>query len=276
MRWRWLIAAVGLLGVVILFYGHMSARQMPVARQAVIGVAGWPDDAPPLTMLLISDIHVAGPDMPPARLERIVETLNAHDADIVLIAGDLVSDKRISTHHYSVAEAAAPLGGFEPRLGVFAVLGNHDHSRDAAAFRRELAGQGITVLDNRAVAVGPLALIGVDDAYTGRADAAAAFASAEPLDGVRVLLSHSPDVVPGLPGPVALVAAGHTHCGQISLPLIGRLVTASRYGERFACGMIDDDGQRVIVGAGLGTSILPLRYGVPPDYWVIEIGPEGD
>ena len=78
--------------------------------------------------------------------------------------------------------------------------------------------------------------------------------------------------MPDLPGPVALVAAGHTHCGQISLPLIGRLATASRYGERFACGLIRDRGQPVVVSAGLGTSIVPLRYGVPPDLWLIELG----
>ncbi len=90
-------------------------------------------------------------------------------------------------------------------------------------------------------------------------------------DGPRILVTHSPDIVPGLPQPVAAVFAGHTHCGQIALPLIGALSYASRYGDRFDCGDIDDRGQRLFVGAGLGTSILPLRFGAPPDVWLVTI-----
>lgn len=253
-------------------YAYWSAVRDPVQREAQIAVSNWPSGQPALRIVLISDIHIAGPDMPPARLARIVERLNGLEADLILIAGDLVSDKRVSTAHYSISDAVEPLAQLQAEIGVFAVLGNHDHWRDAAKIRTELAIAGITVLDNQAVAAGPIMLIGIDDEYTGHADIGAAFASVgEPGQPVLVL-SHSPDIVPQLPRPVALVAAGHTHCGQISLPFVGRLATASSYGERFACGLIDDDGQQVIVGAGLGTSILPLRLGAPPDYWVIELG----
>lgn len=263
-----------LLATALLGYSYWSAVRAPVQREAQITVSGWPAAQPSLRIVLISDIHVAGPDMPPARLARIVERLNLLDADLILIAGDLISDKRAATVHYSIADAVEPLSRLRAEIGVFAVLGNHDHWRDAAALRTELTDAGITVMDNEAVVAGPIMLIGVDDEFTGHADLDAAFASAAGTAQPIMVLSHSPDIVPELPRPVALVAAGHTHCGQISLPLVGRLATASRYGERFACGLIDDDGQRVIVGAGLGTSILPLRFGVPPDYWVIELGPE--
>lgn len=134
---------------------------------------------------------------------------------------------------------------------------------------------GITVLANQAVQRGPLIVGGVDDDYSGHDDLAATYAAMDVLaDGPRILITHSPDIVPGLPGPVAAVFAGHTHCGQIALPLIGALSYVSRYGDRFACGDINDRGQRLFVGAGLGTSILPLRYGVPPDVWLVTIGAE--
>ena len=262
------------LGLLLTGYAYWTAVSDPVQRDAQIGVADWPEGAGPLRIILISDIHVAGPDMPPERLEDIVARINALEPDLVLIAGDFVSDKTLSTHRYTAEEAVAPLAELETVHGVFAVLGNHDHWRDADAFRTALPDGGITLLDNQAVAAGPVVLVGIGDEFTGHADVSGAIGSVAEMTGPIVVLTHNPDIVPDLPNPVALVAAGHTHCGQISLPIIGRLATASRYGERFACGQIDDAGQTVIVTAGLGTSILPIRLGVPPDFWVIEVGPE--
>jgi uncharacterized protein len=92
-------------------------------------------------------------------------------------------------------------------------------------------------------------------------------------DAPRILLTHSPDIIPDIAAPVAAIFAGHTHCGQIVLPFYGPLSYVSRYKDRFGCGAIFDNGQRVFVGAGLGTSILPLRYGAPPDFWLVTLGP---
>lgn len=270
---RRMLLVLMLLAVLLVGWGYRSAVQEPTMRTARISVEGWPSGEQALRLLLVSDVHVAGPDMPPERLAAIVSRFNALEPDLVLIAGDLVSDKRLSTRRYTAREAVAPLAALRARHGVFAVLGNHDHWRDAAAIRAALAQTPIRLLDNEAVRAGPVTLIGLDDIVTGHADPARAFASAARLDGPEIVVSHSPDIVPELPRRIALVAAGHTHCGQIRLPLVGRLSTASRYGERFACGLIEDEGQRVVVGAGLGTSILPLRLGVPPEFWLIEIGP---
>jgi predicted MPP superfamily phosphohydrolase len=85
-------------------------------RRAEIGLANWPDGAAPVRAVLISDIHVAGPDMPPERLARIVEQINGLAPDIVLIAGDLISEKGVATRLYSMADAIRPLGKLEPRL----------------------------------------------------------------------------------------------------------------------------------------------------------------
>lgn len=69
------------------------------------------------------------------------------------------------------------------------------------------------------------------------------------------------------------MVAGHTHCGQIALPLVGAIETASDYGKRYVCGIVREGGRTLIVGAGLGTSMVPLRIGARPDMWLIELGP---
>jgi hypothetical protein len=164
--------------------------------------------------VLISDLHVAGPDMPPSRLARIVRQINALAPDMVLIAGDFISDKRLSTRLYSHDQAVEPLRGLRPRLGTFAVLGNHDHWRNAGQARRALRRAGIVVLDNQAASAGPIAIGGLDDPFTGRDDLSALLPRLRALPGAKIILSHSPDPFPDLPADLGLMLAGHTHCGR--------------------------------------------------------------
>lgn len=256
-------------GLALLGWSYWTAVADPVVRETAVALEGWPEGEPSVRALLISDIHVAGPDMPPSRLERIVDRINALAPDLVLIAGDLVSDRRAATRTYALAEAIAPLAALRPRLGTFAVLGNHDHWRDAAEARRTLQAARINVLDNSAVAAGPVVIGGLDDAFTGHDDLPAVLAQMRRLRGARILLSHSPDPFPDVPREIGLMLAGHTHCGQVRLPWIGAVSTMSEYGQRYACGRIDEAGKVLVVGAGLGTSLVPLRLGADPDMWLI-------
>jgi predicted MPP superfamily phosphohydrolase len=273
MRVRSFLALAACLAASLLAWGYAEAVSEPRIRTAKLDLPGWPEGSPRLRILLLSDLHVAGPDMPPGRLAAILDRAGGERPDIVLIAGDLISDKTLATQGYGFAEAVAPLKRLHPRLGSFAVLGNHDHWRNATDARKALAAAGIHVLDNEAVQIGPLALGGLDDAFTGHDRLAATMAAMRRLKGARVLLSHSPDPFPDLPGDIALTVAGHTHCGQIRLPLVGAISTASRYGKRYACGLVREKGKILVVGAGLGTSIVPLRIGAPPDYWLLDVGP---
>jgi predicted MPP superfamily phosphohydrolase len=272
MRVRTFLLLVAGFAAALLAWGYGEAVSEPRIRTAKLDLAGWPDGAARLRILLLSDLHVAGPDMPPERLAEILDRAAAERPDIVLIAGDLISDKRLATRRYGLAEAVAPLKRLHPRLGTFAVLGNHDHWRNAGEARRALAAAGVRVLDNDSVQIGPLALGGLDDAFTGHDRLASTLASMSGLHGARIMLSHSPDPFPELPGDVALMVAGHTHCGQIRLPLVGAISTMSRYGERYACGLVRENGKTLVVSAGLGTSILPIRIGAPPDYWLLDVG----
>ncbi|MCB2067116.1 MAG: metallophosphoesterase [Erythrobacter sp.] len=246
----------------------------PEVLRTTVALPGLPAGSPPITVALISDIHVAGPDMPPARVERIVAQVNALHPDLVAIAGDLVSEKGLASQVYTPAEVVAPLAALRARLGVLVVPGNHDHWYDWPALQRELHARGIRTLQNEAAEIGPLAVGGVDDAYTRRDDLPLVVDQMRDLPGAQLIVTHSPDIFPHVPPDVSLVLAGHTHCGQIRLPFVGAVSSVSRYGDRFECGVIVEGGRRIIVGGGLGTSVLPMRFGTQPQVWLVTLVPE--
>lgn len=252
---------------------HDTMRR-PEVERLVVESHALPAGAPHVTIALLADIHVAGPDMPPSRLADIVAQVNALQPDLVAIAGDLVSEKRTATHVYTAAEVIAPLGNLSAPLGVVVVPGNHDHWFDWEGLARELARYPqMTVLRNQAVQRGRVVIGGVDDDFTDKADLPATMASMQRLDGAHVLLSHSPDIFPQVPVDVDLVLAGHTHCGQIAWPWGGAPATMSDYGNRYACGITRQHGKTLVTSAGLGTSLLPVRLFTHPEIWLIEIRP---
>ncbi|PVX28218.1 metallophosphoesterase [Sphingomonas pokkalii] len=266
-RFLLLLAAIA---IGILALGYHTATRDPVVRRLTVHLRDWPAGAPPMRVVLLSDLHVAGPDTPPSRLARVVAQVNALRPDLVLIAGDIEQERTISTQVYSGAEASAPLAGLRARLGVVAVLGNHDYSNAGTTdLPPRLAANGVTVLRNQAVRRGALTIAGADDLYHGKFRLGRMTRAAAALPGPVVVLSHTPDVAPSLPPSFRLVLAGHTHCGQIALPLIGPPKTASRYGRRFTCGLIREPGRDVLVTAGIGTSGVPLRIGAVPDLWLL-------
>jgi uncharacterized protein len=111
MTWRRFALLEVALGLLFLGWCYWSAVADPAVREAEVRLPGWLAGAAPVRVVLIADLHVAGPDMPPERLARIVGQINALRPDLVLIAGDFVSDKRVSTYRYGFAQAVAPLIG---------------------------------------------------------------------------------------------------------------------------------------------------------------------
>lgn len=252
---------------------HDTMRD-PIVHRATVTLTGMPDGSEPVTIALISDIHVAGPDMPPDRLERIVDQINALEPDAVLIAGDFVSDKSTATHVYRPEEIIAPLAALAAPLGIVAVPGNHDHWFDLPALQRQIDEAGIHLVKNNAIKLGPLVIGGLDDAYTGRDDLPATLAAMDGLSGGRIVLSHSPDPFPDLPPDFGIMLAGHTHCGQIRYPWGGAPATLAVHGERYACGRVNENGNTIVTGAGLGTSLIWIRLFSQPEIWLITIEPE--
>jgi len=275
---RWLLRIMGaglLLGLALLAFAWWEARQPPIVRRAFVAVPDWPAGEPDRTVLLISDTHVHAPEMPPERLAGILRRLNGVKPDLILLAGDYLSEKPHAGQPYTADQAVSALAQLHAPLGVVAVLGNHDHWADPAGFRRAFAARGITLLANGAVRRGPFVIGGIDDEYTHHDNLPRTLGLMAKLGpGPRLVFTHSPDIIPAIHVPVAAIFAGHTHCGQVAPPLIGPIVTMSRYGRRFACGEIHDEGRRIFVGAGVGSSGLPIRFGAPPDVWLVRFGPD--
>lgn len=272
---RFLLAVAALaLPAVAVAHMYAVATSDPVVRRTTVPMPDWPASAAAVRLILLTDVHVAGPDMPPSRLARIVEQVNRLKPDLVVFGGDFVSDKLLATKPYPAAEGLAPLAGLRSRYGSYAVLGNHDHWRDAAEVTSALREADVRVLDNEAVTVGPLRVGGVNDEYTKHADLPRTVKAMRAGPGSRVLLSHGPDVTAKMPSDISLILSGHTHCGQIRLPFVGALTYESNYGARYGCGFVREGPRRLFVSAGLGTSVLPLRLGAKPDMWLVTLEPQ--
>jgi len=272
LRYTLLVLAIAVLaGCAVIAYAYREAHGGAVVRQASIALPNWPADAPPITVALASDIHVGGGSMSPARLGRLIDQIAAERPDLALFAGDFIDGHDARTARAAAPVLAAAFRRLRPPLGTVAVLGNHDNDSDPASVAAALRRAGVTVLENAVMRAGPLAVGGVGDAYSGHDRLVDTARRLRPLPGARLMLTHSPDVAPRLSEDMPLLLAGHTHCGQIVLPLLGALWIPARHGRRYGCGIIRERGRTVVVGAGLGTSLLPLRFGAPPDVWLLRL-----
>ena len=255
-------------------YGYFEATRDPVVVRYSVGLAKWPAGAPPLRVVQMSDIHVAWPDMPLDRVARIVEQVNALKPDLVVITGDFVGGKIFDRRVANLNQALAPLLKLRARYGIVAVRGNHDSPYWTPIV---FARTPIRMLQDRWIAVGPITLAGVDDitSWLHPVVAMKRAVAGAPSDRPLVMLSHEPDFFQWLPKPVDLLISGHTHGGQIKLPLIGARSTGMAYVDAHLRGLYAEHGQHMIVSSGIGTSIVPLRIGVPPEVVVITLGPVG-
>lgn len=233
-----------------------------------------------LTVVQISDIH-HGPWLPIRLLNGIIDRINGLGADIVVLTGDYISNS--PRYIRPVAEALSRL---RPAIGVLGVLGNHDWYEGGDLLRTEFERWGLPLIDNARRMVTPsrrivsdaregLCIAGVGDLMEHRVDFAAA------LDGVpaampRLLLSHNPDVAEehalaegGYR--IDLMITGHTHGGQVAFRRMGVPFASTRRRRKYASGMVNGPVCPVFVSRGLGVSILPIRYRVPPEVTVFEL-----
>lgn len=237
-----------------------------VVRETDLASAAWPDDRGPLRIAVVADTHTGGPLSGLRQLRRIVDRANGSAPDIILLPGDFVYHGLRLGSGPDIADIAAELGRLQAPLGVYAVLGNHEHWDDAVAIGAAIEAAGIPVLEDRAVYVeaGDLWIAGVSDLWEAQCDLRAALADV-PEDAPVLLMSHNPDVFPEVPARVALTVAGHTHGGQIVLPGWGPVMVPSAFGRRYLNGHVQEGGRHLFVSPGVGTSVVPARLGVTPE-----------
>ena len=214
----------------------------------------------------LSDVH-HGPFSSREQIERAVETANRLQPDIIALTGDYISKER----HYA-APCAEMLGKLKARFGVYAVLGNHDHWVDAPLLTDLFRAEGITVLINEGMRFEQNGetfwIAGVDDSMVGLEDISLALAGAG-QDEMKLLLAHNPIVLRrAVRASVDLVLSGHTHGGQVA---IRGERSSARPRKRALQGLWREGNTQIYVNRGLGTVVLPIRYGCPPEISLLEL-----
>lgn len=215
----------------------------------------------------LSDIHHS-PFTSRQQIERAVETANSLQPDIVALTGDYVSKER----EYA-APCAELMGKLRARHGVYAVLGNHDHWTDAALITDLFRAEGMTVLVNQGMRFenkgAAFWLAGVDDTMVGLEDLSLALAGSSG-DEFKLLLAHNPIILRrAARAGVDLVLSGHTHGGQVSLR--SERNASGRPRRRLLKGLARQGETQIYVTRGLGTVVLPVRFGCPPEVSLLEL-----
>ena len=270
-RWRKRLHLV-FLAVLVLFGGlaiwtFFIEPNRLVIHYETLELEQWPVALSDLKIAVLSDIHAGSRFIDDQKLRLIVERTNQLKPDLIIILGDYVSGRR--PHHGMEPEAfAPPLRDFGAPLGVYTVLGNHDWWFDGNRVRAVLEANGFKVLENdvaRLEARGvSFWIAGLADLWTRPQEIPQTIARVP--DGEPVIaITHNPDIFPRLPQRVPLLLAGHTHGGQVRFPLIGTVVHTSDFGQRYEAGHVFENGHHLFVSTGIGTSIIPVRFRVPPE-----------
>jgi predicted MPP superfamily phosphohydrolase len=251
-------------------YGFVIEPMRLVVRRTEITLPAWKGEFRDLRVTVFSDLHVGPPHITLTRLRGIVEEANATEADLILMPGDFVQ----TALGWRMAEPeaiAAELKRLRAKAGVFAALGNHDWWYGSARVRQAFEKEGVRVLDNQVVKIEHQGttfwLAGFADAWAGHPNIEETLKQITD-DAPVIAFTHNPEIFPTIPARVALTIAGHTHGGQIWLPFIGRPVISD---WPYPIGHFIEGGRHLFVTPGIGTSICPVRLGVPPEISLLTI-----
>ncbi len=245
-----------------------------VVRHYALTLPGWPRFERPLRIAFLADFHVGSHSDDVARITAIAKEVAAFLPDLVLLGGDYMNMQMFGGGRVPPRVIARVLARMMGRHGRFAILGNHDYVYGDQEIAAALRGHGIAVLDHERgsfnVGRHSIDVIGLPDAHRMRPAGHALLASLV-SDRPTIVLAHDPAWYQDVPGGPYLTLAGHTHGGQIKIPGLGVLRNASRAPLRWSHGLVVEGGRHMIVTAGLGSSGIPLRLGVPPEYVIIEV-----
>lgn len=242
----------------------------PVVEQIGVTLPRLPARLEGLRVAQLSDLHISSYTTA-GDIERAAALAMRQSPDVIVLTGDFIWRE---VWQYA-EELVEPLRTLRAPLGVYAVLGNHDHWEDAALATRVLAEAGVTLLLNQAVRLetdAPLWLAGLDDVWERKHDMAAALAGA-PDDECKLLLVHEPDYADEAARyPVDLQLSGHSHGGQINLPGYGRPVLPY-LGRKYPAGLYQVGPLALYTNRGIGVIAPPVRFNCPPEVTLLTLHP---
>jgi predicted MPP superfamily phosphohydrolase len=270
----WVVRLAAGLGLLLAVWAVLIGPRWLSVREVSLPLSRWPTEHAGLRVALLSDLHVGSLHWGPERIRELVQTTNAQKPDLILLAGDYMIDDVLLGTKVDPEAIAAALSGLRARMGVIAVLGNHDWWNDGPRMASALTHAGIVVLEDGVQRVphagGEFYVVGLADQMT-RPKRLEHALGLVPEGKPFLLLVHEPDVFPEIDCRPALTLAGHTHGGQVALPILGRPIVPSVFGERFAAGHVVEDDRHLFVTTGIGTSIWPIRLGVPPELVILTL-----
>jgi uncharacterized protein len=246
-----------------------------VVRQDVY-LTRWPERLNGFTIALLSDFHY-DPYFSVHPLRASIPLVNALHPDLIVLTGDFVSVPLVGDE-VKGASAAEPcailLGRMTAPYGLWAVLGNHDFNTDPERVTRALLAEGIRVLANQSVAIeregSRFWLAGVNDVLSRTADLTQTLRIV-PADEAVVLLAHEPDFADEVTKfPVDLQLSGHSHGGQVRIPLLPPLYLPAM-AKKYVMGTFRIGGLTLYTNAGLGTIGVPVRLNCPPEITLLTL-----
>lgn len=255
-------------------WGFLIEPGLLKVREVEIASERWPRDWAPLKIALLADLHVGAPFAGLEKLREVVSRVNGLQPDLVLLAGDYVIHGVLFGSFVPPEAIAKELRRLEARLGVVSVLANHDWWYGGDLIRQDLEAQGITVLENEARSFrhprGQFWVAGLADDTTRQPDPIGTLRRV-PAEEPVIVLVHDPVTFLDVPHRAVVTLAAHTHGGQVYLPWFGAPIVPGRGPRRFAYGHIREDDKDMYVTSGIGTSILPVRFNMPPEIALLTI-----